>query len=456
MSLAIVESRADRASVHICDQLRELVAWTEHTDTDRPSADGGGTYYRTDGVELRSFDERHLDLESPAAAFDCEPDLLVFASRHAGETGPLLTGHFTGNFGPAEFGGEDEALAEAAPNALAHLLRAFDDHAPAGYDVGMECTHHGPSAVGCPSLFAELGSSDEQWDDPAGATAVARAILDLRGVDPHRDHDTDARSSDRHDSQPRRQVVGFGGGHYVPRFERIVRETPWAVGHVAADWALDAMGDPESHRSLLDRAFDASAAAYAVVDGDRPALEATIADLGYDVVSETWLRAVGDRSLALVNRVERELGAIDEGVRFGDRQDRSFEIVALPAGLVDTAEGIDPDRVRSIVEEHTVAFTTENGASRVGSAAAVAAPADRQALIEELATVLEPSYDTVTVDDDAVIAEKTAFDPELAREAGVPEGPKFGALASGEPVTIDGETITLDRVSSRRIDEFPR
>ncbi|WP_306056494.1 D-aminoacyl-tRNA deacylase [Natronococcus wangiae] len=437
--IAIVESRADRASVRICDRLRELADWTAREDDFRPDADGGGTYYRLENAELRSFDDLHLELERPAAAFDRDPDLLVFASRHSGDTGALLTGHFTGNFGSAEFGGEDGALAEACPSALARLLEAFDEHAPAGYDVGMECTHHGPSDVGCPSLFAELGSGDEQWDDPAGAEAVARAVLELRDVDPHRD----------------KQFVGFGGNHYAPRFERVVRETPWAVGHVAADWALEAMGHPENHRAVLERAFEASRADVAVLDGEWPVLEETLADLDRRIVGETWLREVGDRPLDLVDAVESELGTVERGVRFGDRRDGSFAVVDLPEELLETAEGIDPDRVREIVERHSVAFDTENGGSRVGTRAAVAEREMRRRIVEEVAGVLEAKYESVAVEGDAVVAEELAFDPERARTLGVPEGPEFGALASGEPVTVDGETIKPETVHRERTRRFP-
>ena len=460
-ALAIVESRADRASVHICDKLRDLADWETREDDSRPASDGGGTYYRLEGVELRSFDDLHLELERPVEAFDCDPDLLVFASRHSGDTGPLLTGHFTGNFGPAEFGGEDDAVAAACPNALARLLEAFDEHAPEGYEVGMECTHHGPTDVGCPSLFAELGSDDEQWDDPEGAAAVARAILDLRDVEPHRT----------------RQLVGFGGNHYAPRFERIVRETPWAVGHVAADWALETMDHPTAHREVLEAAFDASEAEIAVIDGEWPVLEETLADADCRIVSETWLREVDDRPLDLVDAVEADLGTVEEGIRFGERRDDEFDVVDLPADLIDAAEGIDPDRVREIVERHTVAFATENGGSRVGSRVAVPVGADAgdgdtddaegrtgetttadptATIVTELATVLEKKYDAVSVADDAVVAERTAFDPELAREAGVPEGPKFGALADGESVTVDGEQISPERVRRTQTDRFSR
>ncbi|WP_207590586.1 D-aminoacyl-tRNA deacylase [Halomontanus rarus] len=451
--IAIVESRADRASTHICNELRDRADWETLEDATRPDADGGGTWYRTDGFELRSFDDLHLELESPVDAFDCDPDLLVFASRHAGDTGALLTGHFTGNFGPAEFGGEDGALAEACPNALAVLREAFEEYAPPAYDVGLECTHHGPTDVGCPSLFAELGSSDEQWDDPAGAEAVARSILALRDTEPHR----------------KTQLVGFGGNHYVPRFERIVRETPWAVGHVGADWALEAMGDPDAHREVIDRAFAASDADLAVVDDDRPALEAVVEDLGYRVVSETWVREVGDRSLEVVDRVEAELGSIDDSVRFGDRREASFTLVELPSELLGAAEGIDPDRVRTVLEAHAIAFETTNGGSRIGAHAAVPVGSDSfdttdtrgsssleavENLLAELVAILREKYDEVRLESDGVVAREEAFDPDRATELGVPEGPKFGALAGGESVTVDGESISPEDVRTERRSRF--
>lgn len=439
--LGIVESRADAASKHIAAALLDGADWAELADRDRADADGGGTYYRTDGAELRSFEALHLDLERADAAFECDPDLLVFASRHSGETGPLLTGHFTGNFGPAEFGGEDGRFAEAAPNVLPDLLAAFDEYAPEGYDVGTECTHHGPTDVGCPSLFVELGSGDEQWDDPAGAEAVARAVLDLRGLSPHRE----------------RTVVGFGGGHYVPRFERIVRETPWAVGHVGSEWALDAMGLPGSNRRVIERAFEESGAAHAVVEGDRPDLKAVIDDLGYRVVSERWLRAVGDRPLELVDRVERALGPIDEGVRFGTVGDAPGELSvrALPMDLLRAAEGIDTDRVRRLLEGHAVAFETVEGGTRIGRHAVLPTGAGTDDLLDGLLGVLGERYEEVGVDAGAVRIRETAFDPDLAREAGVPEGPAFGRLSNGETVEVDGEQVGPDAVHAERVECFP-
>jgi len=66
--IAIVVSRADSASEHIGEHLLDLGDW-ERRDDPSPDADGGGTYYRTDGFELREFDDLHIYLDDPAAAF---------------------------------------------------------------------------------------------------------------------------------------------------------------------------------------------------------------------------------------------------------------------------------------------------------------------------------------------------------------------------------------------------
>jgi D-aminoacyl-tRNA deacylase len=439
--IAIVVSRADSASVRIGDHLLDLADWEVREDDSRPDAEGGGQFYRTDNFELREFDDLHLEIEEAAKPFD-SPDLLVFASRHSGDTGPLLTAHFTGNFGPAEFGGADDALAEACPNAHARLLEGFERYAPAEYGVGMECTHHGPSSVGVPSLFAELGSDEAQWEDPEGARAVARAILDLEGVEPHR----------------QRQLVGFGGGHYVPRFERIERETDWAVGHIAADWGLDAMGSPAENRDVIERAFEASRAERAVVDGDSPELERVVAELGYEVVGETWLRGASGVALELVEALEADLAPISDGLRFGEPAEGyadTYELTELPDDLLAEAQGIDAEAIREVVETNALAFETEQSGTRARGRAAVRKPADREMLVEEVADVLREKYDSVTREDGAVVARVTAFDPEKARKLGVREGPAFGKLSAGQSVTVNGEEIRPEVVQSEQIRRFP-
>lgn len=447
--LAIVVSRADSASVNIAERLCELADWHATEDDTRPDGEGGGTVYRLGGgdppdAELREFDDLHLYLDRPAVAFSATPDLLVFASRHAGDTGPLLTAHTTGNFGPAEYGGADHALAPAAPAALRRFRLEVAEHAPDDYEVGMECTHHGPTEVGCPSLFAELGSSETEWTDPAGAEAVARGILSLVGVDP----------------QGERAVVGFGGGHYVHRFERLLTETDWAVGHVAADWGLADMGDPAARRGVLEAAFERSGATRALLDGDADteAFRELIADLGHEAVSETWLRETSGVPLDLVKQVEERLGPISAGTRFGDAaaeaETDALREATLPGALLEACVGIDRDRCRDLVAADAVAFTTEESGTVPTGRVLLAGGRDVETVVDGLVTLLGKKYDEVERDGDTVTVRTRGFDPEKARTLGVSEGPAFGKLASGQPVEVGGRTIQPETVRSLTEESF--
>ncbi len=461
--IGIVVSNADHASTHIGEKLLDVRSWTEHEDTDTPDDRGGGTYYTTPGFELRTFEELHIYLGDPTPAFAAPKALecIIFVSRHAGNTGKLLTAHVTGNFGAAEYGGTDGGLARAAPNTQKAIVDTFDRFAPEDYDIGIECTHHGPSELSVPSLFAEVGSDEPQWRDPDAAEAVARAVLAIGGTPPDRLDDT---GTPRH-------VVGFGGGHYAPRFTRIVTDTDWAVGHIGADWQLEAMGPAEENPEIIERAFEQSNAEHAVVEGTKPDLEATIANLGYRVVTETWIRTVDDRPFGLVAALESKLSSIDEGLRFGAVSVESadaVEIWPLPAELVAAASGVDLDTTYATVETHAVAFETTEGATKPTERVAVATDGSSDisnkhydAIVDGLIDVLEPKYDSIERDtedgDDGetVIARTTGFDPSLAATLGIPEGPAFGKLAAGEPVEVDGRTIDPKAVTTEQVDRFP-
>jgi D-aminoacyl-tRNA deacylase len=286
--------------------------------------------------------------------------------------------------------------------------------------------------VSAPSMFVELGSGEDEWRDPEGARAVARAVLNLHGVAP----------------QGGRALVAFGGGHYAPRPTRILEETAWSVGHVAADWSLTDLGDPREHSHVVDRMFGASGAEHAVVDGEKPAVEAVVEDLGYRVVSETWVRETGAVPLALVDSLEADVCPVDDGLRFGapatdDGGDFTdgYTVVEVPGDLLEVAHAADPEATVEAAHETTLAFATEENGNRLTGAVAFADESAWDAFVDRIAEVLGIDFDEVVRDDEVLTATRETFDPAAASKLGVPEGPKFGQLAAGESVEVNGSEI---------------
>lgn len=434
--IGIVASRADAASMAIRDALLDRENWTRERDNDRPAGAGGGDVYRTEELVLRTFDELHLELQSVGGVFR-SPDAIVFVSRHAGETGPLLSTHVPGNVGEAAYGGSAHTLPQAAPGLMKRVFRGLQRHRPATYDVAIECTHHGPSAVGAPTLFVEIGSGPAEWTDRSAATAVAAALLSAADVDP----------------VGKRTVAGFGGGHYAPRFRRILDETGWQVGHIASDWALEDIEASAVRDQVVRRAIAASHADVALVDGTHPSLVESLQAMDTPVVSETWLREADGTPLPVVSAIERALGPIDDGTRIGGGTIESaddLEVATLPDALVEALNGRAGAAAVERIANRTAAYTTTDNGNRLASDVVLVPERDLPELVRSLRPALEKAYKEVAFEGDTLVLRDEVFDPTEARALGVPEGPAFGRLAEGDVVEVDGHRVKPADVTSVR------
>jgi len=217
------------------------------------------------------------------------------------------------------------------------------------------------------------------------------------------------------------------------------------------------MGEPDDSRAVIAKAFRMSGTEFAVLEGTFPELESVIEALGFEVLSETFLRETTGVPLGLVGRLENELSPVEEGLRFGTAAEdtETFRTVELPAELLDEVNGIDQEAVIEILARTTVAYGTSEGATMAGGPIALPGTGSYRDVIEELAGLLESKYDTVELRESTVIASRSAFDPDLAAEYGVEPGPMFGRLSDGEAVEVDGDRVDPADVRSARERQFP-
>ncbi|MDJ0270399.1 MAG: D-tyrosyl-tRNA(Tyr) deacylase [Aigarchaeota archaeon] len=216
MNKVILCSEEDPASLNIRERLIESFGFREDSSTMF-----GNPIYRRGDIRIITVNRPSIYADEEVSGIDA--GLIVVASKHVSEAGvKAVLSHPVGNWGEkAEFGGRPRALAVTSARAVfaavSRLRSLLEDAGLTGWDVGMEATHHGPYSEK-PLLFVELGSSPAEWSDPKMGEIVAEACL--------------AACAAERVNVPE-IAVGFGGGHYTPRFTPLVLQEKVAFGHVA-------------------------------------------------------------------------------------------------------------------------------------------------------------------------------------------------------------------------------
>ncbi|MBA1343595.1 MAG: D-aminoacyl-tRNA deacylase [ANME-2 cluster archaeon] len=284
----IVCSAPDLASMNIKENLLAMHDWERDGDV-----------YESDRVRIVEVDKLHIfcdHIDSKLERRGLPTNLIIFASKHKSDSSKrLFSAHFTGNVSDAKFGGNPRELAPAAPQLLRPVLHSMRDLAAdtgAGYEVSMESTHHGPTALSVPSIYIEIGSTETEWVDSDAGRIVASAILDL---DQNLDLNLDSNSNRDPDGEVRTSgypvAVGFGGGHYAHRQTKLIFETEITFGHNFPKYQLDDLDD-----GLIRDALLKSNADFAYFDrksmnaAQRNRISAVIEDLGYEVLRERTIR----------------------------------------------------------------------------------------------------------------------------------------------------------------------
>jgi D-aminoacyl-tRNA deacylase len=98
----------------------------------------------------------------------------------------------------------------------------------------LEATHHGPTELGIPTLFVELGSTEREFGDRTAGAAAAEAIW-AAAI-------TCATS---------KTAVGFGGGHYCSKQSKALREDGFAFSHIFSKYFFE-----DYDQSVVHMAYD--------------------------------------------------------------------------------------------------------------------------------------------------------------------------------------------------------
>jgi D-aminoacyl-tRNA deacylase len=424
MKVALINSRQDIAGCNIRHHIEQCLA---------QSPEAGRAGNRT--YEFFDVDGRLIHAEGVDTGIDA--DLLIFLSRHTSvNPAPVLTVHVTGNYRDAELGGRPRTLAPAAPAMMQATLRALARHCPEGYRVSYEVTHHGPTELFHPSFFVEIGSTEKEWADPAAGRAVADAVLEAVPLA---------------DAVP---LIGFGGTHYAVRETGIALATRGAFGHVAHTREIAAL-DEEMIRSMIEKS--GAVAAYI----DRKALDhATLSHL-LDILdripvlrlSESEIAALGHLPWETCRAVQELAGTVGPGTRcyiHALAGSGPLTLIALdPVLLAEAVKAGEADLIRGFEAFSLAHLATQD--NRLLPQFVVFCKDSSQIInaLNTLCVKIIRSREITATERDCLIIRKVRFDPEKARELGIPAGPAYRQLALGQAIEHDGRVILPEMVSVR-------
>ncbi len=207
----IVCSKVDQAGQNIKEQLLNLL------DLDKKKLNDLVLYTKED-IAIVETEEKliYADRIDEKIKRYIDFEEIIFISRHSShDRRKILTAHFTGNVARAEYGGKPYSLAKPSPQMLKrYCLRLFENSKNLDYQFSLEATHHGPSEINVPSVFIEIGSTENEWRDSDAAFVVAKSIVEAL---------TDRRKW--------MVAMSVGGTHYMPRQSELIISTEITFGH---------------------------------------------------------------------------------------------------------------------------------------------------------------------------------------------------------------------------------
>ena len=267
--ILLVHSNRDIAGTNIANHILQRYPFTKKDQIHQGSpiycAAINEKYVTCITINEEAVNAQNLPESFPTA------ELIVFLSRHSSQSGtPTLSVHTPGNLASAELGGLPRSVSVSPAIAMSDALKALyriRQERNLDYEISYECTHHGPS-LQIPTMFAELGSCEKQWNDQYAADAVAQAAMEAIA---------------NFENSKCSAAIGIGGTHYNQKFTQMALCGKAVFGHMIPKYALSKI-DLEMLRQCIERTHEQ--VEFAILDwkgikgDDKPNLLAMLKETG--------------------------------------------------------------------------------------------------------------------------------------------------------------------------------
>lgn len=213
----VVVSKKDKAGMNIVGQLQQfrqnpvLSSMGEKPNFDIYFVEGEIIF--TENLDLKKINNY---------------DFIIFASKHKSEKQEKsLSIHPIGNWRLAELGGVAGKVSKTSAAFLKQIFEKLHEtvksYEVTDYNITMECTHHGP-LIEKPSLFIEVGSTEEEWADRRATFILAKTIAD---------------TIYSFKENPYNEIaIAIGGPHYCPNFNKLQEKSNIAISHIIPSYVL--------------------------------------------------------------------------------------------------------------------------------------------------------------------------------------------------------------------------
>ncbi|XP_021910551.1 D-aminoacyl-tRNA deacylase [Carica papaya] len=242
MVTLIVSTTNDPASINPATELLSMPGWQPGPTLLQDIRSFANQQVRLLQHDKSIVEEDDLDERWEEATNEAVEEVIFFSKHTAVSNRPALTVHPIGvphlREGDVPPQGGRPGWAAPPDPRMGPWLRLLKEMAASRdmipeFEVTLEGTHHGP-VTSRPTMFLEIGSTEEYWKRQDAAQIMAQLVWEGLGLGGGAAVGNWSSENDK-----KKVLLGIGGGHYAPRhMDIVVKYDDLWVGHLLSGYSL--------------------------------------------------------------------------------------------------------------------------------------------------------------------------------------------------------------------------